>query len=355
MSISRSHNDVNRFVDHTATVTEMPNQYGLFNQMGLFSEQGIRSTFVQFWKEYHTVSLLPSAPRGGRGFVKGKDKSADLFVLNTTFFKYEDRVTSEDIQNYTQVSSTDEPVEETEANIVSDKLLVGRQHFDQTIEYMKFSAATGIAVNPDGDVLANMFTEFGVTQDVVNFDLANAASEITTHVSNLKRSVAANLKMGRSLGANDLMLVVDKAFFDAYVSHPDVVDRWNQYNNSGMQRNRDNLQEFMEWGALSSFEDRGLLILEYNPIFDLADGSTTQVLGAGEGIAVVRNFTGPNSIYRGYYAPSDKKSDANKPGNQLNAWEFTDDRDTYTDIEMQSAPLFFNTRPGIAVKVTDQP
>jgi hypothetical protein len=353
MAISRSHNDVNRFVDHTATVSEMPNLYGLFNQMGLFTEVGIRSTFVQFWKEYHTVSLLPSAPRGGRGFVKGKDKSADLFVLNTTFFKYADHITSEDIQNYTQVSSTEEPLEETEANIVADKLQIGREHFDQTIEYMKFNAVTGISVNPDGDVLANMFTEFGVTQDVVNFDLGNASSNITKHVSELKRIVAANLKMGRNL--TDLFLVVDKQFFDDYVNHADVVDRWNQYNNAGMQRNRDNLQDFREWGAISVFEDRGLTLIEYNPEFTLPDGTTTNVLTAGEGIAIVPGFTGANAIYRGYYAPSDKKSDANRPGNELNAWEYTDDRDTYTDIEMQSAPLFFNTRPGIAVKVTDQP
>jgi hypothetical protein len=206
MSISRSHNDVNRFVEHTDTVSEMPNQFGLFNQMGLFAEQGVSSTFVQFWKEYHTTSLLPSAPRGGRGFVKGKDKSADLFVLQTDFFKYFDHITSEDIQNYTQVSGTAEPLEETEANIVADKLLIGRQHFDQTIEYMKFAAATGIAVNPEGDVLADMFTEFNVTQDVINFDLGNASSDITKHVSDLKRTVAANLKMGRSL--TDLILVV---------------------------------------------------------------------------------------------------------------------------------------------------
>jgi hypothetical protein len=121
-----------------------------------------------------------------------------------------------------------------------------------------------------------------------------------------------------------------------------------------MQRNRDNLQDFREWGAISVFEDRGLTLIEYNPEFDF-EGSTKQVLAAGEGIAIVPNFTGPNAIYRGYYAPSDKKSDANKPGNELNAWQYTDERDTYTDIEMQSAPLFFNTRPGIAVKVTDQP
>ena len=46
----------------------------------------------------------------------------------------------------------------------AQKLADMRAQVDQSIEYMKLQAVKGIMKTPDGSVIADMFTEFSVTQ-----------------------------------------------------------------------------------------------------------------------------------------------------------------------------------------------
>src|SRR3546814_1473341 len=54
-----------------------------------------------------------------------------------------------------------------------------------TLEHLRMGALKGEILDADGSVISNLFTEFQITPQSVNFDLANANSEVKGHCYDL--------------------------------------------------------------------------------------------------------------------------------------------------------------------------
>lgn len=344
MAITRSLSNGFQLVDWTDEIVNIDNQYGLINGLGLFRSQGITQTAVVFDKSVNDTTLLPQVSRRSRETTKGNDRKVETFSIPLAYFKHSDYITPEDIQGWRMPGTPDSP--ETFANVRVQKLTDMRYQVDQTLEYMKLQAIKGISSTPDGTVLKNMFTEFGLTQNVIDFDLGDATTDVDAKIAELKRYLTSNLKTGGVIGG--IRVIVDPLFFDKLINHPQIRQAWLYYQNSGVQRNRDNLSQFMSWGSVDQFEHRGVMFMTYDATFKLPDDTTEKAIADNTGFTIV---DGVRDLYRGYFGPSNKLSSANAPGREMFAYEFTDPKDESHEMQVETSPLFFITQPKMSVKV----
>lgn len=343
MATTRSLSNGFQLTEWTDEILNIDNQYGLIRGMNLYRTQGIAQTAVVFDKSYNDTTLLPQVSRRSRDTTKGNDRNVDVFSLPLAYFKHSDYITPEDIQGWRMPGTADSP--ETMANVRVQKLTDMRYQVDQTLEYMQLSAIKGVCKTPDGATIADMFTEFGVTQKVIDFDLGDTSTDVDAKIAELKRYLASTLKTGGVIGS--VSVLVDPLFFDKLINHPQIRQAWLYYQNNGMQRNRDATNQFMSWGSVDQFEHRGVTFMTYDAIFKLPSDTTEKAIEDNTGYSIVG---GVRDLYRGYYGPSNKLSGANSVGQEMFAYEFTDPKDEFHEMQVETSPLYFMTQPLMSVK-----
>jgi len=330
--------------DFVEGITQTPLQYGYINSRNDFNVKSTNQTAIIFDKDSSTTTLLPQVARGAKIATQGKERNAETFTLPLAYFKHADRLTGDDIQSWRAPGRTEE---KSIAMATAEKLEDMKRAWNQTQEYMKLQAKKGIFKTPDGIVMANMFTEFGVTQTSIDFVLGTAGTNVDQKIRLLKKAVSTNVMNGGAIGGIEVL--VDPSFFDKLISHANMKEAYKYYVNNGKQLLRDDLTSYMKWGIMDTFEFRGVTFVSYDATFNLPTGTTEVAFAADTGIATA---TGVKDLFRGYVGPSAKMSEANQQGQELFMRTYMDERDEYVDFEMEAAPLYFCTRPASLVAVT---
>jgi len=345
MTTARSVNNANKMIDWTTSINEIENQFGFIRSQNLFQKRPTSQTAIVFDKSSHDITLLPQSDRSGRESTVGKGRKVETFSLPLAYFKHTDRITPEDIQDWRAPDDSDQ--EETLNRVRVEKLTDMRLTADQTDEYLQLQAMKGIFKTPEGTEVANMFTEFDVTQLEVDFVLGTSTTNIDAKIQEVKRHITSKIKSGGAI--QGINVFVDESFFDKLVNHPKFREVYIQYINSGKQLLRDDLADYFSWGITDVVEHRGVTFISYPAEFNLPNGTTEKAFETDEGVAVAR---GVRDLFRGYYGPANKLSSANKAGQPMFAYEYTDPRDEYHDLQLEMAPLYFCTRPQSIVKVS---
>ena len=343
MSVIRSYFDSFKTDEFTNQINEVENQYGYVNSKNYFNMKSTGQTAIIFDVNKHNITLLPQVNRGDHSATQGKERDVQTFALKLAYFKHQDKLMTEDIQGWRQPG---EEIQETLARATAEKLQDMRMAADQTSEYMKLQAFKGVFKTPEGTTVADMFTEFGVTQKQIDFVLGTTTTDVDAKIAELKRYIAANVKQGGAISGVEVL--VDPIFFDKLISHPQIRDAWKFYQNSGTQRLRDDLADYMKWGVTDVFEHRGVRFLTYDAVFNLPNGTTEQAVADDTGHAY---GLGVRDLFRGYNGPSNKLSQANQPGREMFVRQYVDPRDEFVDFELEMAPLYFCTKPASLVEV----
>jgi hypothetical protein len=332
--------------DYVDGITTTPLQYGYINSQNLFNVKSTAQTAIVFDKDYQTTTLLPQVNRGAHAATQGHERKADTFALKLAYFKHADRITNEDIQGWRTPGSTDE---ETYGNATAEKMGDMRLAWDQTQEYMKLQALKGVFKTPDGTVMADMYSEFGITQTTIDFLLGTSTTNVDSIIRQLKTTIAKNVLNGGAISG--VSALVDPVFYDKLISHANVKNAYQFYmaNGAGNQVLRDDNTEYMKWGIMDHFTLRGIKFVSYDATFNLPGGTTEDAFAASSGVAYAE---GVKDLFRGYNGPSAKLSEANQPGQELFVRSYIDPRDEYVEFEMEAAPLYFTTRPASIIKVT---
>lgn len=344
MSTIRNYFESFKNSDFVEGITQTPLQYGYINSRNYFNTKSTNQTAIIFDKDYSTTTLLPQVNRGDKSATEGKERNAETFALKLAYFKHEDRITGGDIQGWRQVGATDD---ETYARATAEKMTDMRLAWDQTQEYMRLQALKGVFKTPDGQVMANMFTEFGITQTSIDFALGTSTTNVDQKIRLLKSAVAKNVLNGGAIGGVEVL--VDPEFFDKLISHPNMKNAYQFYQNSGAQLLRDDLSSYMKWGIMDEFTFRGVRFISYDATFNLPNGTTEAAFAASTGTAYA---TGVRDLFRGYNGPSNKLSEANQPGQELFVRTYIDPRDEYVEMEIEASPLYFCTKPASLIALT---
>ncbi len=337
--------------DYTQEINQIPNTYSRINSMGLFTFEGVATTTVTIDKEENTLVILPEGPRGWAGTTAQNKPGASL-TLRIPHIPHKDYLKPEDIQDRRRPGDTGP---DTITRKTAKKLNQLRRKHMLTFEYLKMGAIKGIITGGSGNIVYNLFTEFGITQDTVFFDLSNTATNVASKCRDLLRLVEDGVEDGGII--EGVHVFVSPEFFDALISHSSTIEAYANFQaanqmavaaadrvraqEAGRQPLRDDLRR--------GFYHAGVMFEENRAKGNLIGGSTQRFIDANEGHAFP---TGVDDLFVHYGAPANKMGYVNTEGMEMYAFTFEDGKDNGIEFESESSPLPICRRPKSLVKVS---
>lgn len=310
----------------TAALEDIPHVPTLLGDSGLFEYAGVTTTYIEVERENNTLSLVQTSARGVSGKPIGRNLR-NLRKLDTVHIQLNDAIYADEVQNVRQfgTQNTPEPLEMR----VTAVMTKGRQRIDLTLENHRVGALKGIVYDADGTTpLLNLFTEFGVAQNTLSFDLGTATTDVRSKCDTAENMLVDELQ-GLSYTGREAW--VGRNFWQALVAHKSVRDTFLNQPQSGLLRQ----------GMGTVLDFGGILWRKYN--------GPVQMIGADEAYIVPRGVPG---LFLGRFAPGDYADTVNTMGLPMYAVGELLDKGKGWDVEMQSNPIHLCTRPRAVIKAT---
>ena len=331
--------DFNQFTDLTDAIQFVPNKWTRIGDMGLFTPRGTSQLSVTFDRVDGVLSALEARQRGVNPQY-GSNEIVKTLSYATAYFPANDKVAPEDIQGRRRPGSATETDMVTEA--VQRKLENLRMAHAQTREFMEMQALKGLVKSPDGTVFADLYTDFGFTEKVIDFLLGTATTDVDSKIRELIRHIEDNAFSGGSIGG--IRVLVSQEFFDKLITHATIRDAYINYQNSnqigGGQVLRDDLRR--------SFIHQGVTFEEYRGSITKLDGTVERMITAQEGHAFP---TGIEGMFETWFSPAHHMDFVNTIGEEVYAFSVPARDGSGIEIFSQSSPLPLCKRPQALVKV----
>jgi hypothetical protein len=170
-------------VELTAAINQAPFVPGIIAGQKLFSEKGIATTaaFIEF--KNGKITLVPSAPRGGVAQIYSGPRRTGI-ELPTVHLPVRSSVLADEVQD--KRAFADASLESAQ-ELKQSKLDGMRQDLEATLEYHRAGAIRGQVLDADGSVLLDVYSEFGVSQELINFATATPATNLLQKVIDAER------------------------------------------------------------------------------------------------------------------------------------------------------------------------
>jgi Phage major capsid protein E len=319
----------------TAAINQVPYAPRRIQQLGLFRSFGVDTLAVQIELRDDVLYLVPAKPRNSPG-THNRDTIRKVVPLNCVHLPVTDQLMADEIQGR-RAFGTDNQLETVQAKI-NEKLGTIRNSFETTLEFHRLGAIKGVVMDADGTTpILNLFTAFELTpRPVVNFDLT-APDPAPGVVKNTCNEVIRGIE--DELGANGIEIMVHSfvgsRFMDDITSHPECIEAY--------KRQTDGRATFLiDRTARRQFFYGGIMFDEYR-------GKVGSVQFIDEDEA--RFFPlGVPGLFDCAYGPPNWLSDVNMPGVPIYAKVTPDPKDRWVDIDAQSNPLHYCTRPRVLIQ-----
>lgn len=313
----------------TAAINEIPHLPTMLGDDGLFEYAGVSTTIVQIEKQGQTLSLVGSKPRGAPGSEIGR-MNRNLRPFNLVHLPLNDQILADEVQGVRQFGTdgTLTPIEMRRNEVMQ----LGVRRFDLTMEYHRVGCLKGQVLDADGvTVLHDMFTEFGVSQNVIDFVLDNSATEVRAKCNQAIDAIEDELG---GTPWTDLVAYCGRTFWESLITHKAIKETFLAQVQASQLRG--NPTETLDFGGVRWKKYRGA-----------ANGS--QMIGTNDAYIVPRGVPG---LLLGRFGPADYWDTVNTPGLPLYAKGIPMENQKGWDIEMQSNPIHLLTRPRAVIKAT---
>ena len=322
---TRSVSDPSRVVSWTDEIMVLPNKYGTISQLGLFTEEGVGNNTVQF--EVTTVGsgVLTAVPRGARGQVNA-NRASLIKSWAIPHFNLTDEIHPSDIHDRRAFGSPD--MEDSLNAARTRKLVDMKAKLQRTQDLARATLLNSGVVY--GTSL-NMFTEFGVTQNSVDFVLGTGTTDVIGKCSSVVAYAEDNATGSFFSG---LVGLASPEFFAALVGHAKVTAAYAYYKDGDQQplRNRLGLigaQQVFHFGGIDWVEVRGSI-----------DG-TNRIIAAKHAVVVP---TG-SDIFKTYFGVADRFDAIGGTGQAMYAFErMSEDQASYI-LQAETNPLNACVKP----------
>ncbi len=318
-----------------SVINNMPKLYGEFSRSGIFKPDPLLSHIVMIDEEAGALRVAESRAMGsvGQGVDSNKRKTRYFEVPH---FPFDTKVNPHDVTNLRKTGTNQR---QRVAAYLADKLKRHKQRHDITIEYMMAGALKGLVLDGSGRILIDLWSEFGVSQEV--FSLASAGND-TAKFKKLFRDIAR--ASSDALGADTkthIEMPVSRTLFDAIVDHPVVQKHY---------LNNVHAPEYLKGDK----EHKGIVIegvhvWEYEAEVSLVNGTRAHLIEEGEGIAFP---AGTHDLFKLHHAPSDFNEDAGKLGQQYYVKIEKGHMNRGYEIHSQFNSLPVCTKPKTLIKIT---
>lgn len=318
----------------TDAINILPNMYGRLREKKLFPEQGVTSRTIIVEEKNGVLNLLKSMPVGSPGDLNkmGKRKIRSFVIPHIPL---DDVVLPEEYSGLRAFGKTS--ALEQLNNVVNDKLQTMRNKHDITKEWLRMGALKGLILDGDGSTLYNLYTEFGITQKVIDFVLDSDTTDVRNKCISVSRHIEDNL-LGEV--STDVECLCSASFFDALITHPNVEKVFEGHQAAIERLGGDPRKGFLFGGI--TFE-------EYRGQATDATGTVRKFIADDEAHCYP---VGTMETFKTYNAPADFMETANTIGLPYYAKQEPRKFNRGMDIHTQSNPLPLCKRPGLLVKVT---
>lgn len=312
----------------SAAISNLPTRIGNPSDAELF--RNIPGTTNVFSMEFYEESgiLVPTTEWGG---VAPKNSSGKRTAKSWTIphMPLEDVVKAADVIGVRAFGST---AAETVQGKVLDKLQAMKNKIDATLAYRRSKAKQGIIVDADGSTILNYFTEFGIAEQVVYFDLGTAATNIAAKCQDVIDQIEDGL--GQEVYSS-IEVEVDRAFYDALTAHKNVREVFLGWSAAESKLGRSNTSGF-EFGGLKFIVNRQKV-------------GATPLVAASTGHAYPR---GTQDVFLNGLAPADFNETVNTLALPYYAKQASKQFDRGFDLHVQSNQLPIVAKPKALVKVS---
>ena len=312
----------------SAAISNLPTRIGNPSDAELF--RNIPGTTNVFSMEFYEESgiLVPTTEWGG---VAPKNSSGKRTAKSWTIphMPLEDVVKAADVIGVRAFGST---AAETVQGKVLDKLQTMKNKIDATLAYRRSKAKQGIIVDADGSTILNYFTEFGIAQQVVYFDLGTATTNIAAKCQDVIDQIEDGL--GQEVYSS-IEVEVDRAFYDALTAHKNVREVFLGWSAAESKLGRSNTSGF-EFGGLKFIVNRQKV-------------GATPLVAASTGHAYPR---GTQDVFLNGLAPADFNETVNTLALPYYAKQAGKQFDRGFDLHVQSNQLPIVAKPKALVKVS---
>ena len=331
----------------TDAVNLIPNAWGDIDAMGVFTPRPIRTTNFQVEERDGVLTLITSSSRSTPAPGTRRPKRA-LRPFATSRFALKAAITADDIQNIRAFGSQTELVQVM--GEVAERQAELRGNMDITREYLRAGALQGVVKDADGSTLVNLFTDFGITQKVVDFTLGSATG-FTEACAEVSRHIRKNMRGDVMTG---IACLVTPTAWDKLMRNADFRDAYKYFKTvnganplRGVDRMQSDVGAYRKW-----FEHEDITWIEY-----LAEGDVPQE----DGTVVTTSFIpdgdmrffpiGTRTTFRDVNAPADYIEVANTLGEPFYSKIDPDTKSARRiEVEVQSQTMPMCYRPGVLVR-----
>nr|VFK22567.1 MAG: Phage major capsid protein E [Candidatus Kentron sp. LPFa] len=236
--------DMFTVVSMTNSVNKLPRPPTMVGDMGIFDDKGVRSTDVMVEEAKGRLHLVENISRKDEPIPRKKDKRARR-TFQTLHLPDADVILPSELQNIPSFGS--ENLKNPEVEVINDRLQQLKNNIETTREFMRVGALRGRLLDARGDLLYDLFQEFGVQKHTVAvpFNVAETnMRELCTHV----RRHTKNKMHG--LANQGVGVLCGKAFWDELVKHPSVEKAYLGWEAAADKLARDLREEGFEFGGL---------------------------------------------------------------------------------------------------------
>ena len=335
MPVIRSFDKPFEIVDYTQELVSIPNTWGLIGQLGIFSSESVSQHTITVESTQGTLALLTDQVRGYRSNMN-KDETRALRSFAIPHFNMDDAVKPEDIQGKRAYGSPD--AAETEAAVIARKLLRIRRSHAVTLEAAKAHAlTTGTVYAPNGTVVGNFYTDFGVTRKEVDFVLGTSTTDLIAKNEEGIAHIQDNLLSGEVV--TDMIALCSPEFFTKLINHATVKEAYKYYEST-----QSPLRERLGLGVTRTFVHAGITFIEYRGV----NPTGGRFIPAGDAYLLPR---GTSDTFKTYFSPANKFALVNTLGEEAYAFTYRNPTDTEIKIETETNFLNLVRRPQAIVRL----
>ena len=333
MAIIRDYGNGFKVTDLTEELVSIPNEYGLINQLGIFDVEPVSQHTVTFEASDRVIGLIGDKVRGERNNVS-KDGKRVMRSYAIPHFPLDDYITPQDVQG--QRAYGEEGVERL-ASVQARKLTTIRKSHAATLETARAKMITsGDIYAPNGTVVGNVYTDFGVTRKQVAMDLTNAATDVLGKQREIVDHIQDNIMSGET--PSEIIALCSPSYFDAYISQAGVKEAYKFYTST---------QEPLRNGNWSQFRHGDITLIRYNGKFKDASGVSQALIPDGDAYYLPLDTS---DTFKTYFSPANKFDLANTLGEQAYIFEYADGKGSKIEIESESNLINILRRPAIVVR-----
>jgi len=335
-----------KLVDVTEAVAVIQNKWGLMNALGIFQEENKTQKIVQINRTHESVALMEDRNWNERKpTVKGNDR--DFTLVKVPHFPLQDIIVPEDVDGNVDLDALfrgeiDVPL--SVQKVMADKVLRLRRSAALTLEYARMQLLKdGTVFAPNGTVVTNFYTEFGLTRQTIPLDLASTTDNPLAKVSDVYAQVQDSVESDQIV--TDVIALCSPEFFDALISNPFVVESYQYWAQpQGMEVLNQRL------GTRAPLDRR------YR-VFDYGGVTWIEVRGGVGGERYVEEgeayiFPRGTDSFRTFFAPANKFASVNKEAQQVYLFTTMGEKDDKIELEFETNFLNAVVRPQIVITLT---